>query len=140
MRPRHLTLCGFIVVALPWIASASFGSARQSQVTFRTPSGNVNCVVNATGGIASVQCWVLSARCYNRNIGQTVAYAWALPPYRGSVPRRFCPGDFVPATSVLRYGNLLRRGNVTCQSMRRGLRCDRRAHGFLLSRERQKTW
>jgi hypothetical protein len=120
--------------------ASALASAWQSQVNFKTPSGNVNCTLGTTGANTSVECWVLSATCYNREIGMRVASAWALPSLGGGKPKRFCPGDFVPATTVLRYGRRVHRGDITCRSMPSGLRCDRRGHGFLLSRERQTTW
>jgi hypothetical protein len=128
-----------IAVIVLLVSPASAGRAA-SQAAFKTPDGNVNCVVDVLDGAARAQCWVLSANCFNREIGQTVAYAWALPPSRGAVPVRFCPGDFVPGRFVLRYGHRIRRGKIICKSSRIGLRCDRGRHGFLLSRTQQRTW
>jgi Family of unknown function (DUF6636) len=122
------------------LAASASGRPALRQSSFKTPSGNINCVVSWSGRDGRVQCWVLSARCFNREIGQTVAYAWALPPDRGKVPTKFCPGDFVPGASILRYGSTIRRGNVVCRSARTGLRCDREHHGFRLSRWRQLAW
>jgi hypothetical protein len=136
---RLLGTCALLVFAGA-LAGPSAAAPRQSQVSFRTPSGNVSCVLQDGGTNASVQCWMLSATCLNREIGMKVAYAWVLPGGPGGKPKRFCPGDFVPATRVLGYGSVLHRGNVTCRSLRSGLRCERRGHGFLLSRERQTTW
>jgi hypothetical protein len=138
-RGRLLGACALLafVGVLPGPSAAA---SRQSQVSFRTPSGNISCVLAARGADASVQCWMLSAACLNREIGMKVAYAWVLPGLPGGKPKRVCPGDFVPATTMLGYGSALHRGNVTCRSLRSGLRCERRGHGFLLSRERQTTW
>jgi hypothetical protein len=137
-RRRTLRLAALCAVAA--ISGATPAAAGLAQHNFRTPDGNVSCSLVATGSKGSITCWVFSVKCDNLDIGQRVASAWALPPFRGTRPVRFCPGDFVPSTSVLRYGVTLRAAGVRCQSLRTGLRCDRRGHGFLLGKRRQQTW
>jgi hypothetical protein len=122
------------------VVAASPASAGLRQANFQTPDGNVSCNLVWNGTRGSVQCWVASVKCYNREIGMRVPYAWRLPPFRGSVPARFCPGDYVSPDSVLRYGATIRRGGVTCKSLRTALRCVRGDHGFLLGHAHQRAW
>jgi hypothetical protein len=44
------------------------------------------------------------------------------------------------ARPVLAYGERFERHGYTCRSRRTGLRCTRGAHGFFLSRERQRLF
>jgi hypothetical protein len=135
MRRRILViLCGAVAAT----ATGPLGSANAAQLSFKSPSGNIVCLMSADSRNSLAQCWVLSARCYNREIGQTVSYTYAFDGSRR--PSRFCPGDFVPARRVLGYGRSIRLGNVRCASEVKGVTCThlKRRWGMFLSRERQR--
>jgi hypothetical protein len=107
------------------------------QANFKTPSGNISCTLTWQPNATEVQCWVLSTACFNKEVGANLAAAWIL--FLGR-PVRSCPGDFVPAHRVLAYGHRIRHGPLVCKSMESGLWCDRGVHGFVLSRQQQRTW
>jgi hypothetical protein len=106
--------------------------------SFRTPSGNVGCVIGSG-----------TARCDIRE------RSWTPPPRPSSCPLEWgqgltvgeagsaafvCAGDTAldPSSPVLAYGRSSTLGDLTCQSLTAGVRCAnaRTGHGFTLARER----
>ncbi len=135
-RPRRVGLLATMLAAAIAIPLVSAGGAAGATVSFRTPSNNVHCYSDSG---PSVQCWVLSATCRGYG-GATYAYSWAV---RGNGrPSRFCPGDIVRGSRVLRYGQSLTFRGTRCVSRTSGLTCTRTAtgRGFFLSRERQRIF
>jgi hypothetical protein len=100
---------------------------------FRTPSGNIGCVV----GGGELRCDVLSGlrpeprgRCELDWTGLTLQATGRARPA--------CAGDTVynPRFPVLAYGRAWRRGAFVCVSRRTGLECrNRQRRGFVLARE-----
>jgi hypothetical protein len=88
----------------------------------------------------TIQCWMLSVKCWNSEVGMFLPTAWGIGDGH---PRasRFCPGDGIVPTKVLRYGRTVRRGAATCTSRKRGMTCKYRGrHGFFLSRHAQRMF
>jgi hypothetical protein len=110
---------------------------------FRTPSGNIGCVYS-TAGIAGhmrslVRCDIRSGlkprspRPANCDLDYGDSYEVATTGRTVIV----CHGDTAidPRARVVAYGNVWRRGGLSCSSKATGLRCSNRSgHGFFLSR------
>lgn len=120
-----------------------FGAAPApaATVNFRTPSGLVYC--GYTTGPDFLRCDTqyptrFSGRdCDEGDFGQAFGMT---PTGRG---RPLCVSDSVydRKAKVLRYGTTRRYGPFTCTSRRSGLTCkNRRGHGWVLSRQRQKVF
>ena len=126
------------------VAAALLGLAGPAQRPaiefFRMPSGNIGCVYSARDAV--LRCDILSGlrpeprrRCELDWTGVSLTAAGRA--------RAVCAGDTAVdrRAPVLRYGRTWRRGGITCFSQRTGLRCrNRAAHGFLLARERWRTF
>jgi len=130
-----------LTAALSALALVGAGAA-QALVQFKSPSGNIGCVLAKRDGV----------RCDIR------AKEWSAPPkpswcdvdWGGGVQvgRRkrasfVCAGDTVlGADRTLAYGSSIRRGRFECFSRRTGMRCvnHRSRHGFRLSRQRLRLF
>jgi hypothetical protein len=129
VRRLPLLLAGAAAAVWAPAASAAF-------VHFRTPSGNIGCIGDATGLRCDVR--TTSAPTPRRPAGCDLDYgdAFAMTP-RGRA-RRICHGDTaLGGRTVLPYGRSRRVGPFLCVSRTAGLTCRNRAgHGWFLSRER----
>jgi hypothetical protein len=123
-------------------ASAATGAAAFKYKMFKTPSGNIQCVMLKSGGRWSMRCDVYE-------------HDWTAPPrsrpceagdYGSSVsmggkarPRFICVSDAIGATRVLKYGKKLDYGPFLCKSKRKGLKCwNKRDRGWFLSKQRYR--
>ena len=109
----------------------------QAFVQFKSPSGNIGCVLDKRDGV----------RCDIREKSWTAPPkpSWCDVDWGGGVQvgRRkrasfVCAGDTVlGADRTLSYGSSIRRGRFECFSRRTGMRCvnHRTHHGFRLSRQ-----
>jgi hypothetical protein len=125
-----------LTAALCALALAGAVSA-QAFVQFKSPSGNIGCVVDKRDGV----------RCDIREKSWTAPPkpSWCDVDWGGGVQvgRRkrasfVCAGDTVlGADRTLSYGSSIRRGRFECFSRRTGMRCinHRTHHGFRLSRQ-----
>lgn len=139
---RRLLLAGACLLAatLPWPATAAAASRQ-----FQTPSGNIDC-------------WIQDGRSVRCEIQQR---SWSPPPKPKSCEldwgsgfvlgatgraRFICAGDTVQAPPddpypTLAYGKSLKVGAITCSSATSSLTCrNRQRHGFVLSRQRYRTF
>ncbi len=123
------------VFAVTVIACLALAAPAGAATFFKTPSGNIGCVIAKSG-----------ARCDIRE------HAWKPPPKPRSCPvdwgfgltverrgvaRWVCAGDTVfGGKRVLGYRESIRRGRFRCTSYRNGMRCVnlRNDHGFKLAR------
>jgi hypothetical protein len=127
-----------LILALAIGAVANSGPANAANASFQSPSHNIVCdLAGGTSNGNRVQCWLMSSKCWNSDAGDFFVYAWGIA--RNGRAQRFCPSDFVPAQTTLRYGRSVRRGVIRCTSRKTGMRCAslRSGHGFLLSRAKQ---
>jgi hypothetical protein len=133
---------GLLVLALA--ASASSPVSAQSLVHFRSPSGNINCVMFAGGAecVVKQQSWPrLRARPASCDLD------WVPNELSVSGTRVFvgaCRGDVGPlcfagsGCRTLAYGRSTTLGRVRCSSARSGVTCrrlDGRRIGFRIARE-----
>jgi hypothetical protein len=128
-RPRlFVPLAATLTAAL--LAAAPAQAATRS---FKTPSRQIGCLVStgARAGDTFVRCdpLFLNDRAYTLSAtgrGRTI---------------RISDTVFDPEAPVLAYGRRVRLGPFTCASRRTGLTCrNRRDHGFVISRQRRRTF
>lgn len=127
-RPRVVA-----AVLVAGIASlAASGSAEVRLLAFKSPSGNITCVMSTSDG-AFAQCELRSMR-----IG-----GGFMVPAHGRV-KRYDVGDddLADRRFVLQYGRSRSLGRFRCTSRESGMSCrnHRSGHGFVISRERQRTF
>jgi hypothetical protein len=134
-----------LLLALAAAIAAQAAQARpDALVGFRMPSRNIACAIEPafSGSPAVLRCDVLSGlkprphrACELDWTGLSMAASGRATPT--------CAGDTVadPRLPILRYGRTWHRGAFTCTSRRTGVTCRNRAgHGFLLARERYRTF
>jgi hypothetical protein len=111
-------------------------AASAALVHFRTPSGNIGCIGDATFLRCDLARTSVPAPPRPRGCDLDYGSAFSMPP-RGRA-RRVCHGDTaLGARSVLAYGRSRRIGPFLCASRTAGLTCRNRAgHGWFLSRGR----
>lgn len=110
---------------------------------FQTPSKNIGCgYLKEKNKRASIRCDIRSQdnppepkppSC-EFDFGRSYAMS-----ARGKA-RRACVSDAVssPSSRILGYGEMFKRGGITCTSRMSGLRCHNRSrHGFKLNRSKQ---
>jgi hypothetical protein len=143
MRALALTVAVVAVSAAPAAARAD----GEHEVTFRTPSGNIQCDGWSLGqSIAdnTVVCAVMSTK---------VKVTYQCPDVGFGCPQTFTLNATgavsvdrasyqVGASRTLAYGRSLTLGHVRCVSRMDGLTCTslRSGHGFSLSRQKLSTW
>jgi hypothetical protein len=95
---------------------------------FKSPSGNITCVISIGGGQPTfTQCEVRSS-----GVGYYLPRAGRVSTYDGRGH-----DDLADRRFVLRYGQAIRRGSFRCRSRRAGMICRSLVsrHGFTVSRE-----
>ena len=128
-------------------------SVQAETVSFKAPSGNINCIYSDYENKPEVRC----------DISQFTPSFKTVPPgtsnevitctpakLRGFTVsptdvqgQAFCPTDAVidPASAALAYGQIFKRGGLMCTSETSGVTCMNAAgHGFSLSRASQKVF
>ena len=115
---------------------------------FKTPSGNIECVVGTGEAPSDIECVI-----FKRSGPPTTRRPASCKETWG---RRFSmgargvvkigcggpgPRNTAPGVSVAHYGVTGRFGGITCHSSKRGLECrNADGHGFFLSRRRQSVF
>jgi hypothetical protein len=139
-RVRLALAVGLVVL----VAAPAANAQRDVLAGFRMPSRNIACAVEPAlaGARPVLRCDVLSGlkprphrACELDWTGLSIGATGRATPT--------CAGDTVadPKMPILRYGRTWRRGAFTCTSRRTGVTCRNRAgHGFVLARERWRTF
>jgi hypothetical protein len=139
--------CTFLTV------SAQVTSAQADDATFKSPTGNINCLYLDVKGEEEMRCDITQFTpsfktapkgTSNEMIVCTPAllHGYSVTP-NAATGRAFCPTDAVidPGSSVLPYGASITRGGMTCVSETSGMTCKNAAgHGFSISRAQQKVF
>ena len=139
----RLALVLALVLLVLAVAPAA-GAQRDVLVGFRMPSRNIACAVEPAlaGARAVLRCDVLSGlRPAPRRACELDWTGLSLGLRGRATPT--CAGDTVNdrRMPILGYGRTWRRGGFTCTSRRTGVTCRNRAgHGFLLARERWRSF
>ena len=135
----HLTTLATLAAALALATTA----AQAEDILFRSPSGNIHCLVSDDPSYAGARC----------DIGEVDALSFARRPAdcdldwgraffvgeRGSA-EPICAGDTVvsPDATVLPYGRSVTLGAVTCESSKQGMECRNGSGGLFLLRRRSQ--
>jgi len=146
MRPLRFLLPLLVLLAVPATATADSGPG------FTVPSRNTTCGLLHGEQAASGR----GLYCYSSYLttGATYDHVGVVKLGRNGKARRVGAGndlllyiggytdDDTPRAPrpVLAYGERFERRGYTCTSRRTGLTCKRGAHGFFLSRERQRLF
>lgn len=128
LRPR--VAAALLVAGVACAATSASADARL--VAFKSPSGNITCVMSSSNG-AFAQCELRSMR-----IG-----GGFMVPARGRVHRYDVDDDdLADQRFVLPYGRSRSLGRFRCSSRESGMSCRNRrsGHGFTISRERQRIF
>lgn len=127
--------------ALATLALGGLPATASADVRFRSPTGNIHCVMSADGVRCDIRAKTWRAP---RPTGCRLDWGQGLRvARRGSRGRVVCAGDTVLSLGrrVLRYGRRARLGGMTCVSRRRGVTCtNARGHGFRIARERYRLF
>ncbi|WP_329407324.1 hypothetical protein OG563_35320 [Nocardia vinacea] len=104
---------------------------------FRSPSGNMTCVVADKGAVCEIGDHSYSAPAKPSNCYQASGDRIVL--FQGDPARFTCHGDTIRDSSlpILDYGQSFRSGEVVCESQTSGMKCanTRTGHWFSLARE-----
>jgi hypothetical protein len=143
-------------ILLTCVMIGAVGIARPAQAddaTFKSPTGNINCLYLDVKGEEEMRCDISQFTpsfktapkgTSNEMIICTPAllHGYSVTP-NAATGRAFCPTDAVidPGSSVLPYGASITRGGMTCVSETSGMTCKNAAgHGFSISRAQQKVF
>jgi hypothetical protein len=116
-------------------------TAAAAPTFFQSPSGNIGCVIDATG----VRCDIRERewRPPPKPVSCSVDWGNGLDLGQTGRPRFTCAGDTVLGFGrTLSYGRSMRRRRFHCISRRSGVRCvnTRNDHGFALSRQHARRF
>jgi eukaryotic-like serine/threonine-protein kinase len=117
-----------VAVLVSLVVSAGPAVAEARITAFKSPSGNITCVISTGGGQSTfAQCEVRS-----RGVGYSVRRHGRVSTYDVAAH-----DDLAHRRFVLGYGRSIRRGAFRCRSRESGMTCRSLAsgHGFKVSRE-----
>jgi hypothetical protein len=141
---RNLTLIA--VASVVAAMSPRIAAAQSAMAGFKTPSGNVYCLLETPENDNGLRCDVRQVTGRLPPKPASCQFAWGksfeiIP--KGSVGTRICVSDTVydPSLPILAYGARWTEGGFVCKSAEAGLTCTNAAgHGFMLSRETQSLF
>ncbi len=147
MKLLSVSACALIALGL------SAAGVRADEATFKSPTGNINCLYSDFDAKPEVRCDILQfvpsfktvpAGASNEVMACTPArlHGFTVTP-TGLKGAAFCPTDAVVDMDaiVLAYGNSWSRSGITCKSETSGMTCANAAgHGFFLSKAQQKVF
>ena len=143
-----LTLAGVV------LATASPAGAKTPLPGFRSPSGNIKCLVVPGARTATLRCEIgradyartLQQRCLGPSGGGVDWHGFELGAGRkGAITCSggilYNPGTERPTYVTLPYGRSWRDGSFTCWSRPTGVTCrERTGHGLFVSRQGWRAW
>lgn len=127
------------IFTLSFMLPAALGSASG----FQSPSGNIQCYIDADYG-PYARCDILQVDTPLRQPAYCdLDYGQAFGVDHVSRGAALCVGDTVmdPRNPVLNYGSSITHSSITCTSEETGMSCvNERGHGFTLSRKTQRLY
>ena len=134
-----------MMISVALCASTGAASASDDFVSFKAPSGNINCAWYKTDAGPEVRCDIrkFSAsfkRPSDCELDWGYAFAIGAKSGKGAV---LCAGDTVvsPDASVLAYGKTFSKGGLACVSSTSGMTCkNKNGRGFSISRAKQRIF
>ena len=134
---RQATIASLLIIT-------SCPALSEDNTQFRTPSGNIHCMLIDGDEGSMADCEIVSIDKFTLPLKRQAdceldwGNRFELMTEQG--PSMPCYGDTVrdPKSRVLGYGKSIQLGNITCTSKKTGLTCtDGSGHGFTLSRSSQ---
>ena len=132
------------LAAALWLFAAAAAPA-QEMIFFRSPTGNIACMLYAGADWRGARCDLREATPSFARRPQWCDLDWgfAFTVTAGGIAEPACVGDSVadPSARVLPYGASLSLGGVTCTSERTGMTCvNRQGRGFSVARAAQRVF
>ncbi len=128
-------------VALALICATSPATAQD--VSFRSPSGNVHCMI-FSGSYAGARCDLSEfTPSYPRPADCDLDWGFAFEVGVTGPGTPVCAGDTVmdPNAAVLDYGHSVISDGITCTAAKSGMTCvNAEGHGFTVARARQQAF
>jgi hypothetical protein len=126
-----------------WLAFS--GAAAADIVEFRSPTGNINCMIYSDPSGATARCdlWELVPSYTKRPAGCEFDWGNSFAVDSRGKGYLACVSDAVggPAAAVLRYGQAITLGGISCVSAETGMTCtNAKGNGFSVSKARQKLY
>jgi hypothetical protein len=126
-----------------WLAFA--GVAAADIVEFRSPTGNINCMIYSDPSGATARCDLSElVPSYSRApAGCEFDWGNSFAVEERGKGYLACVSDAVggPGASVLRYGQAISLGGISCVSAETGMTCtNAKGHGFSVSKAKQKLF
>jgi len=131
-------------LAVTAVALPAAAGAKDTLISFQTPSHGIGCFYGVFQGKADLRCDVRNVtHRAKRPASCQLDYGNAFGLTAKGRARRLCVGDTAlnPKAKVIAYGQTKHYGPFTCLSKTSGLRCSNKAgHGFLLARDAQSLF
>ena len=126
-----------------WLVTA--GVAAADIVEFRSPTGNINCMIYSDPSGATARCDLsdLVPSYTKRPAGCEFDWGSSFAVEDRGKGYLACVSDAVggPGASVLRYGQAISLGGISCVSAETGITCtNAKGHGFAVSKAQQKLF
>lgn len=126
-----------------WLAFA--GTAAADFVEFRSPDGNITCAIYSDKAGASARCDLAELVPSFSRPPQGCAFDWGKSFAVDTRGKGYlaCVSDAVsgPGAAVLRFGQTISLGGVTCVSAETGMTCtNARGRGFSVAKEKQSLF
>jgi len=126
------------------ICLAGGPAAAQEFLAFKSPSGNIACMIFAGGGYSAARCDIAQATpSFRRPADCDLDWGHAFEVGASGSGYPVCAGDtvFEPGAPVLGYGRYVTLGGFTCTSERTGMTCvNAMGHGFSVARAAQRVF
>lgn len=114
---------------------------------FRSPSGNILCLLETGDAGSTATCDILErgTSATPRPRPKDCDLEWGIRYSVGEsgAPEMICEGDFIGSAQspILTYGSTLQLGGIACSSSEAGVECrNEQGHGFSLSKAIQKLF
>ncbi|MGC4025869.1 MAG: hypothetical protein QM744_12390 [Mesorhizobium sp.] len=124
-------------------ASLSAAPAMAQDIAFRSPTGNIHCMI-FTGSYTGARCDLSEfTSTYKRPADCDLDWGYAFEVGIKGRGEPLCAGDTVkdPQAAVLDYGHSVSAGGLTCTSAKAGITCKNSSgHGFTVARAKQKVF
>jgi hypothetical protein len=128
---------GFVLLAA--------GVAKADIIEFRSPTGNINCIMYSDPSGATARCDLteLKQSYTKRPAGCDFDWGHSFAVDDGGKGYLACVSDAVgnQGAAVLRYGQAVSLGGISCVSAENGMTCtNAKGHGFSVAKAKQKLF
>jgi hypothetical protein len=126
-----------------WLVFA--GAAAADYVEFRSPTGNINCAIYSDKAGASARCDLRELVPSYTRPPQGCEFDWGSSFAVDDRGKGYlaCVSDAVggPGAAVLRYGQAISLGGISCVSAETGITCtNAKGHGFSVAKAKQSLY